>query len=164
MEPDVHPDPDGFDDGPRSIAVMMLLADGAQVADRKLFILGGGLTTIGPRPQPIALAIRLLIPWNRANISHEWLIELLDEDGQPIMAGDKPLQIRGNVTAGRPAGVRPGTPLPVPVAINLGSVKLTAAKRFAFQLSIDGETRPDWRVVFDTRPEPATAETPPAQT
>jgi hypothetical protein len=150
-----------LDDGPRSIGVTMLLADSAQVADRKLFILGGGLSLIGPRPQPIALAIRLLVPWDRANIRHEWLIEMLDEDGQPVMSGERPLQIRGNVVAGRPAGARPGTPLPVPLALNLGALKLPGDKHYAFQLSIDGESRPDWRVSFDTRADQQAPTAPP---
>ncbi len=151
---------DLLDDGPRSIGVTMLLADSAQVADRKLFILGGGLSLIGPRPQPVALAIRLLVPWDRANIRHEWMIEMLDEDGQPVMVGDRPLQIKGNVVAGRPAGARPGTPLPVPLALNLGALRLPGDKHYAFQLSIDGESRPDWRVSFHTRAEQPTAAPP----
>lgn len=147
-------------DGPRSVDVTMLMADSAQVAERKLFILGGGLTAIGPNPQPVALAIRLLVPWDRANLDHNWLIEMLDEDGQPVMVGERPLQIRGNVVAGRPAGARPGTPLPIPLAINLGALKLPGDKRYTFQLSIDGESRPGWRVSFDSRADAKA--TPPA--
>ena len=45
----------------------MLLADSAQVADRKLYVLGGGLSVIGPRPQPMGVAIRIEVPWDRAN-------------------------------------------------------------------------------------------------
>ncbi len=37
--------------------VTMLLADAAQVADSRLFILGGGLAEIGPNPQPVAIAL-----------------------------------------------------------------------------------------------------------
>ena len=41
-----------------AVRVTMLLADAAQVADGKLYILGGGITAMGPRPQPIGIAIR----------------------------------------------------------------------------------------------------------
>jgi len=141
--------------GPRSIGVTMLLADSAQVADGKLYILGGGLSIIGPRPQPVAIALRLLMPWDRANVPHEWLIELLDEDGQPVMAGERPIQVRGRVEAGRPAGARPGTPLGVALAINMAALKLEGGKRYSFQLSIQGESRPEWQASFSVRNAPA---------
>ncbi|MGZ0230037.1 MAG: DUF6941 family protein [Acidimicrobiales bacterium] len=141
--------------GPRSVGVTMLLCDSAQVAARKLFILGGGLATVGPNPQPVALALLLDIPWDRANISHEWAIDLVDEDGQPIMIGDKALQLRGKVESGRPAGARPGSPQTVPIAINMGALRLPGNRRYTFQLSIQNESRPDWRVSFNTRPIPA---------
>lgn len=151
-----------FDAGPRSIRVTMLLADAAQVVEGKLYILGGGLGLIGPRPQPVAIALQLLLPWDRANVPHEWLIELLDEDGQPVMAGERPIQMRGRVETGRPAGLRPGTPLGVGLAINLTALRLPPSKRFSFQLSIEGESRPGWQVSFATRPAPP--EQPPTLT
>ena len=51
---------------PPTLRVTMLLADSAQVADRKLYVLGGGLSVIGPRPQPMGVAIRIEVPWDRA--------------------------------------------------------------------------------------------------
>ena len=74
---------------PQLVRVNLLLADAAQVADGKLYILGGGLTAVGPRPQPMGVAIRIEVPWDRANVSHEWRIDLLDEDGHPLMIGEE---------------------------------------------------------------------------
>ena len=68
---------------PPTLRVTMLLADSAQVADRKLYVLGGGLSVIGPRPQPMGVAIRIEVPWDRANTPHQWRLDLLDEDGAP---------------------------------------------------------------------------------
>ncbi len=129
----------------------MLIADAAQVADGKLYILGGGLSVVGPAPQPIGVAIRLEVPWDRANVAHEWRIELLDEDGHPLMIGERPLVVQGNFETGRPVGSRPGTPLSVPLAINFQAIPLTPGKSYIWQLSISGETHSDWRQSFSVR-------------
>ena len=136
---------------PPVVLVSMLLADSAQVADGKLYILGGGITAFGPRPQPLGVAIRIEVPWDRANISHQWRLDLLDEDGHPLLVRDKPLVVHGRFEAGRPAGLKPGTPLSVPLAINFPAVPVTPGKSYAFQLSIDDTTHVDWRQGFHVR-------------
>jgi hypothetical protein len=134
-----------------TVRAMMLLADSCQVADRKLYVLGGGITMIGPRPQSLGVAIRIEVPWDRANISHEWRLELLDEDGRPVAIQDKPLVVTGRFEAGRPAGTRPGTPLSVPLAINFPAVPVMPGRSYTFELSIDGTTHIDWRQSFHVR-------------
>lgn len=138
------------------IGVTMLLCDAAQVAGGKLYILGGGVTAVGPNPQPLALAIRITLPWDRANIPHVWRIDLFDEDGHPVTGrNDKPVALEGRLEAGRPAGLRPGSPLAVSLAMNVAAIALTRGKAYTFQLSIEGETRPEWRVGFLAREKPA---------
>jgi hypothetical protein len=134
-----------------TVRAMMLLADSCQVADRKLYVLGGGITMIGPRPQSLGVAIRIEVPWDRANISHEWRLELLDEDGRPVAVQDKPLVVTGRFEAGRPAGTRPGTPLSVPLAINFPAVPVMPGRSYTFELSIDDTTHIDWRQSFHVR-------------
>ena len=134
-----------------TVRAMILLADACQVADRKLFVLGGGITTIGPRPQPMGVAIRIEVPWDRANISHVWKLELLDEDGRPVTIGDKAQVVTGRFEAGRPAGTRPGTPLSVPLAINFPAIPVVAGRSYTFQLSIDDTTHVDWQQSFHVR-------------
>ncbi len=140
------------DTPPRPLVdAVVLLCDSAQVADGKLFILGGGIVAIGPRPQPLGVAIRILVPWDRANISHEWRLDLLDEDGQAVPHADKPVTVGGRFEAGRPAGFKPGTPLNVPLAINFSTLPLTPGKSYTWQLSIGGLTRLEWRTSFYVR-------------
>jgi hypothetical protein len=134
-----------------TVRAMMLLADSCQVADRKLYVLGGGITMIGPRPQSLGVAIRIEVPWDRANISHEWRLELLDEDGRPVAVQDKPLVVTGRFEAGRPAGTRPGTPLSGPLAINFPAVPVMPGRSYTFELSIDDTTHIDWRQSFHVR-------------
>jgi hypothetical protein len=137
------------------LGVDMLLCDAAQVSGGKLFILGGGLAAIGPKPQPMALALQITVPWDRANIRHQWRIQLLDEDGHPVAVRDKTVAVQGQFEAGRPAGLRPGTPLGVSLAINLAPLPLEPGTGYTFTLSIDGRSEPDWRVRFFVRPGPA---------
>ena len=67
--------------------VTLLMADSAQVADRKLYILGGGITILPARPTPVAIAMIIQCPWDQANLRHSWKLELLDEDFSPVFAG-----------------------------------------------------------------------------
>lgn len=137
------------------LTVDMLLCDAAQVAGGKLFVLGGGLASIGPKPQPLAIALQITVPWDRANVAHQWQIELIDEDGQAVVVKDKPVVMRGRFEAGRPAGLQPGSPLGVSLAINLSPFPLTGGRSYAFALTINEENRPDWRVRFFVKPAPA---------
>ena len=100
------------------VDVVMLLADSAQVADGKLYVLGGGVQVLGPQPQPVALGLLIYVPWDRANIAHDWKLELLDEDGIPVLHNEMPVIVAGQFEAGRPVGWPPGRPLLVPLAIN----------------------------------------------
>ena len=136
---------------PPDVSVTMLLADAAQVADGKLFILGGGLNAVGPRPQPLAIALLLSVPWDRANISHQWSIELLDEDGHPVPNAQDPVAVRGRFEAGQPAGLQPGTPLGVPLAINFATLPVKPGSSYIWQLLIEDRARPEWRARFHVR-------------
>ncbi len=134
------------------LTVDMLLCDSAQVAGGKLYILGGGVAVVGPKPQPLALALQITIPWDRANVQHHWRIELFDEDGHIVTINEKPVLIQGKFEAGRPAGLRPGSPLGVSLAINLTPLPLPSGSSYAFGLTIDEQTQPDWRVRFFVKP------------
>lgn len=136
------------------LGVDMLLCDSAQSVNGKLYILGGGLSVIGPKPQPLAIALRIEVPWERANIRHEWSVQLLDEDSRPFAVGEKQIVVKGNFEAGRPAGLRPGTPLGVALAINITALPLPGGSSYTFALKINEEQRPEWRVGFFVRPRP----------
>jgi len=133
------------------VSATVLLADFAQVADAKLYLLGAGVTAIGPQPQPVAVAILLQIPWDRANIAHSWLLELLDEDGAPVPDASNPLSVGGNVETGRPVGTRPGSPLQVPIVVNFTALPVQPGGTYLFRLSINDATAPDWTVRLAVR-------------
>jgi hypothetical protein len=139
------------------VQVTMMLADAAQVANGKLFILGGGWSVTGPEPSPSAIVLKIAVPWDQANKSHHLVLSLIDTDGNPLTASDpagqqQPFRIEADFEAGRPTGIAPGTPLDVPVALNLGPIPLMPGGRYVWVLSIDGHTDEDWRLPFTVRP------------
>ena len=136
--------------------VTLLLADHAEVAEGKLFINGGGWTVTGPDPIPFGIAMYIEVPWDRANTKHTFQLELVDADGQPVTVetddGEQPITGSGEFEVTRPLGIKAGTPLPIPMALNFAPLPLPPGGRFEWRLSINGETDEDWRLSFSTRP------------
>ena len=134
----------------------MLLCDSAQVADGKLFILGGGWSMTGPDPTPSAIAVKIEIDWHKAEHMHHWMLYLEDQDGRPVMVetpeGSQPIEVRGEFSVGRPPGVPEGSPIDMPFAVSLGPLPLRPGGRFSWKLNIDGESEADWVLSFTTRP------------
>lgn len=147
--------------------VTLLLSDSAQAVGGKLYILGGGWSTCGPGPSPMALALKIEVPWNQANLKHSLEFRLVDADGQPIQlptqVGSQEVVINADFEVGRPPGLVPGTPLDYVLAINFESLPVPPGGRYEWRLSIDGTHEEDWRVGFSTRQAPTlTLEAPPS--
>ena len=137
------------------LSVDMLLCEAAQLAAGKLYILGGGVAFVGPAPRPLAIAMQITVPWNQANVQYKWRIDLLDEDGHPVVAKSKPVAVQGTFEAHRPPGLRPGSPLGVSLVINLSPLPLPGGKSYTFALAIDDEHQPNWRLRFFMKPRPS---------
>ena len=144
----------------------MLLADYVQVSDGKLTVIGGGWSLTGPDPAPFGIAILVHVPWDLANRRHTLRLELIDADGRPVIApssegagDDAPIVFLNDVEfeVGRPAGIKPGTPLELPLAVNSGPLPLEPGGRYEWRLSINGEGSDDWRLAFSVRPPEETA-------
>jgi hypothetical protein len=134
--------------------VTMLLCDAAQAVDNKLYVLGGGWSVTGPDPAPSAIALHVKVPWDEANVPHRLRLELLDADGVPIAPapGAEPIVIESKFEVGRAAGLPPGTPIDLSLALNLGPIPLAPGGRYEWRLTIDGHAEPDWHLAFSTRP------------
>ena len=134
----------------------MLLADSAQVADGKLYVLGGGWSITGPEPTPSAVAIKVGVDSHEFNASHHWELFLEDADGQPVRfetpEGSQIIEVRGDFSATAPNDVPVGTPVDEPIAVNIGPIPLVVGSRYTWRLVIDGETLPGGLVSFTTRP------------
>jgi hypothetical protein len=111
----------------------------------------------------MAIAIKIEVPWTEANTVHQLKLSLLDQDGRPVMKPaqeDKgPIELTANFEVGRPPGLQPGTPLDVPLAINIAPLPLQPGQRYTWRCYIDDETEDDWRVSFSTRSSPPTSST-----
>jgi hypothetical protein len=138
------------------VEATILLCDAAEAVNGKLYILGGGWSVTGPRPVPSALAIKLDVPWTEANRKIPVLIELLDADGRPFVVEDpqgslQPVKVGMEIEVGRPPGLAPGTPLDATLAFGIPALPLTPGQRYAWRLTVDGESKAHWRVAFTTR-------------
>jgi hypothetical protein len=130
--------------------VTVLLADYAKVSDGKLDVLGAGWSMINAQgPFGFFVAALFQIPWDQTNMEHAFRLELLDADGRPVATADgtDTLRVDGQFEAGRPAGLRPGTPVDAPLVVPFGPLLLESG-RYEIRLTINGETKEDWFVAF----------------
>jgi hypothetical protein len=138
------------------VRVTMLLCDAAQVADGKLYVLGGGWSMTGPEPAPSAVALKIEVDWHEADILHHWELFLEDADGQPVMVetpdGSQPVEVRGEFSVAHPPDVPEGTPIDVALAVNIGPIPLAPGTRYVWRLTLDGEALAGASLGFGTRP------------
>ncbi len=137
----------------------MLLADYAVVSDGKLTIVGGGWSQTGPEPSAFGIGLLIQVPWDQANTRHVFSVELLDADGAEVVLqtedeDEQPVAFGGEFEVGRPPGLKPGTPLDFPVAVNSTPLPLEPGL-YEWRLTIDGQAREFWTLPFTVRAEEA---------
>lgn len=140
----------------------MLLADYVVVSDGKLTIVGGGWSQTGPEPAPFGIGLLIQVPWDQSNTPHQFKVQLLDADGaavsfdedDPDNESDQSVEFGGEFEVGRPPGLKPGTPLDFPVAVNSVPLPLEPG-RYEWRLTIDEQSRQDWTLPFTVRAEDA---------
>jgi hypothetical protein len=136
----------------RGVKVTLMIADFARVANGKLDVIGGGWSMMNAQgPFGFFVAALFQIPWDQTNAKHRFRLELLDADGQgvPIPSGET-VRAEGEFEVGRPAGLRPGTPVDAPLVVPFGPLELDEG-RYELRLTIDDETKEDWFVAFTVR-------------
>jgi hypothetical protein len=137
------------------VKVTLLLADYAVVSDGKLTIVGGGWSQTGPEPSPFGIGLLIQVPWDQSNTVHTFAVQLLDADGEPVVLETdedegQPVAFGGDFEVGRPPGLKPGTPLDFPVAMNSTPLPLEPG-RYEWRLTIDGKSHQDWTLAFTVR-------------
>jgi hypothetical protein len=137
----------------------MLLADYAVVSDGKLTIVGGGWSQTGPEPASFGIGLLIQVPWDQSNTMHSFSVELLDADGAPVVLEmpeeeEQSVAFGGEFEVGRPPGLKPGTPLDFPVAMNSTPLPLEPG-RYEWRLTIDDQARQDWTLPFTVRADEA---------
>lgn len=135
----------------------IMLCDYAQVAEGKLTIVGGGWNEMHTIGSPTSVAVLLEMPWNATEREHSVLLELIDEDGHPVIdtASGTPVRVEAglHIESGNQHPLGRGVPATVPFACMFGPLPVQPGKRYVWQLSIDGTGRPEWRASFLVSPE-----------
>jgi hypothetical protein len=125
-----------------AVEATMLLADFVQVSDNKLTAVGAGwdVTQGGEFAVPAGIGIIFWVPWDRTNEPHRFTLRLLTEDGEQVVfgpeEGGEALIIEDVFEVGRPPGVRKGTALSLPLAINIGPLPLPFDSGFVWRLEV----------------------------
>ena len=136
----------------------MMLCDHAAVAEGKLYVSGGGWTQTSPTPSPSAIAMLIDVPWDQTNKPLPFHLSLRGAEGQAVMQqgpmGPVPVEVGGEFEVGRPVGVAPGTPITIPLAINIPPIPLAPGQRYRWELTVSGRSEENWHLAFSTRPAP----------
>src|SRR3954447_21786086 len=105
--------------------VTMILCDSAQAVEGKLYILGGGWSQIvnPERPTSMAVAVKISVPWDRANETHKFKLHLITGDGESVEIEDQPVVVEGDFEVGRPPGLARGTSLDAVFAANFPALR-----------------------------------------
>lgn len=140
---------------PNDVQVTMLLCDHAAVADGKLYLSGGGWTHIPASPVPFAIALLVQVPWSMGGQVVPFRLHLVSADGLPVMisdaAGQRPLQVEGQINVAHSSHQLPGSLLPVPLAFNFPGLPLPSGQRLVWQLEINGRASEKWSLPFDVQ-------------
>ncbi len=118
-----------------------LLADAVQVSDDRVHILGGGWDTLWTHGFPatihsLAVAMRLRVPWTKANERFVVEVDLVDDDGFSVLGEHK---VSHPFELGRPAGLPAGSDLGMVWAQGFNHLEVPKAGNYSFVIRIDGQ-------------------------
>jgi Family of unknown function (DUF6941) len=125
----------------------LILADGAQVAGGKLYLLGGGwdVLTVNaefPVNQHLAIAAAFRVPWTATNQQHTFELKIVNDDTGEIVAG-----FGGQFETGRPPGLPPGTSQLSQLTAE-AMVQFKTAGLFTVRAAIDSQEQADRHFPF----------------
>jgi predicted RNA-binding protein with TRAM domain len=128
-----------------------LLCDFAQVRDRVLFVVAGGVTRLWRQdlPAPMGVFLALVVEQDPLEIGevHQLRVVVLDQDGEQLAEVVGGFQVEV-------ADVEPGDTVAVPAAVDLRAVSLPAHGPYDVRVFVDG--RHHRTVRFRVTPRPAT--------
>lgn len=129
------------------------LADTAEVVNGKIYALGGGWNTIFVRTFPaqhrrLAVAATVHVPFTDTNMTHNFELKLITEDGETYPIGLRPdgdgnpqpvRAMGGEFTLGRPAHLADGFEQVACFAFTFDGLRFDKPRLLAWVVSIDGE-------------------------
>ena len=124
----------------------LALADAAEVANQKLYMLGGcwdvWRSPAYPSPTRMAIALAIKVEWDETNQRHPVELSIVDEDGKAVIP-----DIKAEVEVGRPPGIAAGVSQRALLAINV-SFPLPRPGRYEVRALV-GQDHVERRVSFE---------------
>ena len=109
-----------------------------------------------PHNGPLGCCLPILhVPWDETNRKIKWTLDLFDADGQAVVLQSGPgssgtsIHLENEIEVGRPPGIKPGSAINVPFAVNIGPLTLNPDTMYLWVLKVKDR---EWRAVFTTRP------------
>jgi hypothetical protein len=127
-----------------------VLCNHAEVQNNLLYISGGGVEAVqvppghpGPYGVTVGLGLVVTVPWSGTHQQHTVEIDMLSEDGQPVMVPTspeeaEPLHMQFQFTVGRPPDVPSGDEQHICLAANLPGLPVPSLGTYVFRLTVDG--------------------------
>ena len=88
----------------------------------------------------MSLAVKLAVPWSRANERISIEATLITDHGEPVLqerdAGEEPVRAEGQMELGRPPGLRHGTPLDATFVLDFEGLDLDVGG-YVWELKVD---------------------------
>ena len=113
----------------------LLLCDAAQVADAKIYVLGGGWDRVAlpafPVTLPAGIAIGVRVQWTETNRKHRLVVRGLTADADLEL-----FRAEGEFEVGRPAGMPHGTSQLFQVAMNV-PLQVPGPGSYTVEASVD---------------------------
>jgi hypothetical protein len=114
----------------------LILADGAQVQNGKLYVLGGGWDRLQfpeyPKTLPVAIALGIRVPWGETNRQHTLEIRGLTADNDQEL-----FRVDGQFETGRPPGTPAGMPMSFQATMQL-PLHVPGPGQYYLRATIDG--------------------------
>jgi hypothetical protein len=137
-----------------------ILCNHAEAVNNLLYISGGGIsaTRVPPGANPpylvnLGIGIMVTVPWSLSNQQHQLEIQLLAEDGQPVLVPSapgsaQPVHVRLALNVGQPPTITIGDDQQVCLATNMPGLPFAALGKYEFIVRIDdnNERRLPFRV------------------
>jgi hypothetical protein len=142
-------------DGIERVRIDMLMpANHAEAVNGLLYLVGGGWTDLHRRivggqapPSHFGVALSVRVPWNATNQSHQFTVDIQNEDATVSVA-----HVEGQINVGRPPHLAPGSLQHAAVAINIDTLfPAPGGYRILAALDEDTDTAAWPFTVHDTR-------------
>lgn len=132
------------------LEVTALLADSVVAESGKLYVQGGGWSSVNGVQFPVqiprvGIGLIVHVPYSQTNRPHELRIQLQDEDGKTLPLAEGPQGpesgVRAMLNVGRPPHLQGGEAQNVVLAANLDGLVFDAPGTYAFTVAVGDEVK-----------------------